>query len=77
MGEVAQLFIGISLALLANSLYEQWRERRDEIALLEQPGATLEQDLEAIEGGYELMRRFESRLPRSMRMIFLDLFPLQ
>ena len=72
IGEVALIFIGISLALFANSWYEQKQERRDEIALLAQLEATLAQDLEAVESRYATIRSVDQRIARFVSADDLD-----
>ena len=56
-GEVLLIFSGITLALLANSWFENQQLRRDEIAALAQLQAALGVDLERITTGYDRIGR--------------------
>lgn len=52
-GEIALIFIGITLALLASAWYESQQDRIDEHAILNELQITLGEDLEAVEIAYE------------------------
>jgi hypothetical protein len=52
-GEIALIFFGISLALLANAWYESRQERVNELAILNELQITLGEDLESARLAYE------------------------
>jgi hypothetical protein len=52
-GEIALIFMGITLALLANAWYESQQERIDEHAILNELQITLGEDLESVELAYK------------------------
>jgi len=52
-GEIALIFFGISLALLANAWYESKQERVNELAILNELQITLGEDLESVKLAYE------------------------
>ena len=56
-GEVFLIFVGITLALLANSWYENRQLHRDEFAALAQLQATLREDLDRITVDYDTIGR--------------------
>lgn len=56
LGEIALIFIGISLALFANAWYESQQERIDELAILNELQITLGEDLESVESAYGTIR---------------------
>jgi hypothetical protein len=57
LGEVLLIVVGITIALAANSWYEDRRERRDELQVLEQLQQALEIDLDEFESRYTLETR--------------------
>ena len=59
-GEVFLIFVGIILALSANSWYENRNERLDEKDVLFQLKSALEVDLRRIESDLEVLRQMES-----------------
>jgi hypothetical protein len=56
LGEIALIFIGISLALFASAWYESQQERIDELAILNELQITLGEDLESVESAYGTIR---------------------
>ncbi len=57
LGEVLLIVVGITIALAANSWYEDWQERRDERQVLQQLQQALEIDLDEFESRYALETR--------------------
>ena len=57
VGEVLLIVVGITIALAANSWYEDWQERRDERQVLQQLQQALQIDLDEFESRYAVETR--------------------
>ena len=62
VGEVFLIVVGITLALMATSRYENWQERRYESLVLEQLKVALQSDLELFDGYFRSLRQSERDL---------------
>ena len=62
VGEVVLIVVGITIALAANSWYEQQRERRDEILVLEQIEESLNADLALFVENFRTMQQSEQEI---------------
>lgn len=62
IGEVILIVVGVTLALIANSWYEGWQQRQDELRTLQQIATALEADVNFLEGRLATLRRSEGDL---------------
>jgi hypothetical protein len=62
VGEVFLIVVGITLALMATSWYENWQERRYESLVLEQLRVALESDLELFDDYFRTLKQSERDL---------------
>lgn len=62
VGEVILIVVGVTLALIANSWYEHWRERQDELRTLQQIATALEADVRFLEDHLATLRGSEEHL---------------
>jgi hypothetical protein len=62
VGEVVLIVVGITIALAANTWYEQQREHRDEILVLEQIEESLNADLALFVENFKTMQRSEQEI---------------
>ena len=62
LGEVLLIVIGVSIALAANSWYENRQLRGDEVAFLKQLQVTLHEDLKAITTDYNTIKRVNENI---------------
>lgn len=62
VGEVILIVAGVSLALMANSWYENWQEARYESQALQQINDALESDLEYLHGRFQELKGSEQIL---------------
>jgi hypothetical protein len=62
VGEVALIVVGITIALAANSWYEDRQERREEVLVLNQIRQALEIDVEQLEPRFATEKRLEQNI---------------
>ncbi len=72
VGEIFLIVVGITLALMATSSYENWQERRYESLVLEQLRVALESDLELFDNYFRTLKQSEQDLLGLLRYLRSD-----
>jgi len=76
-GELLLIVVGVTLALMASSWYENWRERQDERQSLQQISLALEADLGFLQERFETLTQSERDLRALLELLRRDELSLE